>query len=106
MSWSIEDILALLTLVITIPTSIIGTCAVIQWLRHRHRWDPGNRPSPTTGHLRSSGFGADLEMVPVARAFPRRLNRTASASLEEGMTSISYYYIQYVGGVEVRRPAA
>jgi hypothetical protein len=35
MGWSAENILALLTLAITIPTSIIGTCALLNWWRQR-----------------------------------------------------------------------
>jgi NADH:ubiquinone oxidoreductase subunit K len=30
-----ENILALLTLAITIPTSVIGLCALFDWWRHR-----------------------------------------------------------------------
>jgi hypothetical protein len=35
MGWSVENILALLTLAITIPTSVIGLCALFDWWRHR-----------------------------------------------------------------------
>ncbi|CEN62047.1 hypothetical protein ASPCAL08687 [Aspergillus calidoustus] len=109
MGWSIESILALLTLAITIPTSIIGTCAIFNWWRHRRFSKLTGSSGQSTADRGLVGLG-DLELVPVSepgplRRFPRQLHRTASASLEEGVTSVSYYYIHYYGRIQVGRPA-
>ncbi|KAL2784107.1 hypothetical protein BJX66DRAFT_317250 [Aspergillus keveii] len=104
MGWSAENILALLTLAITIPTSIIGTCALLNWWRQRQTGKKTKWQS--TADPRSAALG-DLEMVPVPRASRRHswLDRTTSASLEEGMFLESYHYVQRFGRVEVRRPS-
>ncbi|KAL2859108.1 hypothetical protein BJX68DRAFT_227816 [Aspergillus pseudodeflectus] len=108
MGWSIENILAFLTLVIIIPTTIIDSCAIFNWWRHRrisHSIESSGRsptPDPQSAH--------NLEMVPVPelgppRTFPQHSYWTASSSLEEGVTSVSYDHIHYYGKIEVRRPA-
>ncbi|KAI9374197.1 hypothetical protein BJX61DRAFT_499537 [Aspergillus egyptiacus] len=107
MTWSIESILAFLTMLITVPTSILGIWTLVkQWRRGRQLYSPlRGTPGP---HVMPTLSGPDrLQLVPA----PPLQNPSPSPlpyidnphSLAEA-GFLPYYYVMRFGTVEIRGP--
>ncbi|KAL5043584.1 hypothetical protein BDW71DRAFT_187715 [Aspergillus fruticulosus] len=95
MVWSTEDTLAFITLLITIPTSLIGVWAIIK------RW--GKYVRRRNSRSRTEVLPVTLNSTHLQHHFPTRpvLSPNLSHSWELGL--MSYFHVTF-GSLEIRRP--
>ncbi|KAL6228601.1 hypothetical protein BDW75DRAFT_226626 [Aspergillus navahoensis] len=111
MPWSVEGIIAFITLIVTIPTCIIAVYTIIKrWRGYRPYYSPKTPSTPRTRRqINSFPGGVAPPLVPgsapprwLTSTPPHHRNHDPQSFAKEG--SSHFYYVLHFGAFEVRQP--